>query len=135
MRNMRIDALLTSGRRDERVGLNMNASSWVVRRQLEVADRHARKAIERLERDVLAKLNAVEDGPECGEAERVGRDRPLEVWIVKEEGCETRGLVLVRVRQPRARLVVGDAVVGSCADWRQCDRGDIVTLPGDAAQD
>ena len=113
----------------------MNTSSWVVRRQLEVADRHARKAIERLERDVLAKLNAVEDSPECGETERVGRDRPFEVWIVEKESCETSELVLVCDRQARACLVVGDAVVGSCADWRQCDRGDIVTLPGDAAQD
>ena len=43
----------TSLRRDVRIGLNVDTASWIVRTKLEVADGHARQAIESLERDSL----------------------------------------------------------------------------------
>ena len=73
----------------------MYASGRVIGRKLEVADGDAREPIERLERNVLTQLHTVEDRTESREAERIGRDRPLEVLVVKQERRKVGELVLV----------------------------------------
>ena len=95
----------------------MNTTSRVIRRQLEVANRDTREVFERLERDVLAELHAVEDRAERSNTQRVRRDRPRELLIVEQERRKLGELVVVSDPESGAGLVVRDTVVGSGADW------------------
>ena len=74
---------LTGRGGDKGVRFNVDATGRVVRRELEVADRNPREAIERLERDVLAEFDTVEDRPECRQPECIRRDRPCEIGVVQ----------------------------------------------------
>lgn len=94
----------------------MNTTSRVIRRQLEVTDRDTREVVERLERNILAQLHAVEDRAERSNTQRVRRDRPREVFIVEQERRKLGELVVVSDPETGAGLVVRDAVVGGGAD-------------------
>ena len=74
---------LTGRGRDKGVRLDVDATGRVVRRELEVADRNPREAIECLERDILAEFDTVKDRPECRQLERIRRDRPCEIGVVQ----------------------------------------------------
>ena len=109
----------------------MYASGRVIGRKLEVADGDAREPIERLERNVLTQLHTVEDRTESREAERISRDRPLEVLVVKQECRKVGELVLVRDREAAAGMVVRDTFVRRRAYRREGNRRDVVALPSD----
>ena len=109
---------------NQRIRLDVDASGRIVRRQPEVLDRHPRKTVERLERDILDQLHAVEDRAERSNTQRVRRDRPRELLIVEQERRKLGELVVVSDLQSGAGLVVRDAVVGSGADWND----DLVTM-------
>ena len=95
----------------------MNTTSRVIGRQLEVANRDTREVVERLERDILAQLHAVEDRAERSNTQRVRRDRPRELLVMEQERRKLGELVVVSDLQSGAGLVVRDAVVGGGADW------------------
>jgi hypothetical protein len=74
----------TRRRRYERIGLDVDSSCRIIRRELEVADSYTRKAIEGLQSDVLAERNTIENCAKRSNPKFVGMNRPSEVRIMQK---------------------------------------------------